>query len=145
MEMEDARRAAALAEVAAVWGKTPMQTEDQAANPGQANAAPHTDRRESVEEVDGRSSKWHRPQTKGRPGKGNPGERQWWNQDWETSQETSGTGLDSATVALMKAVTKMALRHEEELSRYRVDTNFMSCRRYSKRPTRGRRLSVQGR
>ena len=125
MEMEDARRAAALAEVAAVWGKTPMQTEDQAANPGQANAAPHTDRRESVEEVDGRSSKWHRPQTKGRPGKGNPGQRQWWNQEWETSQETSGTGLDSATVALMKAVTKMALRHEEELSRYRVDTNFM--------------------
>ena len=71
----------------------------------------HADGGPGCESRPGQCRAWHRPQTKGRPGKGNP--------------LASGTGLDSATVALMKAVTKMALRHEEELSRYRVDTNFM--------------------
>ncbi|CAE7522252.1 unnamed protein product, partial [Symbiodinium necroappetens] len=60
---------------------------------------------------------------KGHPGKGN-----WWDswsKEWEKDQQAQNSGLDRQTTTLLKALTKMALRHEDELSRVRPDSNFM--------------------
>ena len=44
----------------------------------------------------------------------------------KTSQQPDEEAkMDQATVELIKAVTKMCIRHEEELGRLRTETNFM--------------------
>ena len=67
-----------------------------------------------------RQSKWPKPAVKGHPGKGN-----WWDswsKEWEKDQQAQNSGLDRQTTTLLKALTKMALRHEDELSRVRPDS-----------------------
>ena len=124
MQEEDTQRAAALAEINQVWGSGGIPTIPLASNSMSMpkEAAPEG-RRTAEEALDSRQSKWPKPAAKGHPGKGN-----WWDswsKEWEKDQQAQSSGLDRQTTTLLKALTKMALRHEDELSRIRVDCNFM--------------------
>ncbi|CAE7531267.1 Spon1, partial [Symbiodinium necroappetens] len=125
MNPEDSQRAAALEEVRQVWGgaSVPLASNSMTSV---MDTAPEG-RRGAAEALDDRQPKWPKPAMKGRPGKGNTGS--WWTKDWgkewEKDQAAQSSGLDRPTTVLLQALTKMALRHEEELSRTRADTNFM--------------------
>ena len=101
-----------------MWGKQATQTDDQAAN---RSCSPR-DRRESVEEAELEVAS---TADQGEAGQREPRPMAAVGPRVGTSQEASGSGLDAATISLIRAVTKMALRHEEKLSRLRVDMNFM--------------------
>ncbi|CAE7793397.1 unnamed protein product [Symbiodinium sp. CCMP2592] len=131
---EDAMRAAALAEIQSVWGAGGLpQTLPMASNSmlPMDTASATEGRRPRAEEQDDRRPKWPKPTQKGQVGKGNTGWKSWprdWdrgNRDWEEENDSAGSALDHSTVALMRAMTKMAIRHEDELSRLRADCNFM--------------------
>eukprot|EP00439_Symbiodinium_sp_Y106_P082084 s505_g21.t1 len=76
-------------------------------------------RRPREEDLDQRRPKWQKLTNKGQTGKGYSSWAEW---EAECPQES---GMDSATIQLLWAITKLTLRHEEELSRVRVNTNFM--------------------
>eukprot|EP00439_Symbiodinium_sp_Y106_P049972 s1758_g6.t1 len=74
-----------------------------------------------------RRSKFHRGQSKGqRQGKGSSWDG-WENytghRKWEDDTHTAVP--DAAIQAVIRAMTKLALRHEEKLSRLRIDTSWM--------------------
>ncbi|CAE7738027.1 unnamed protein product [Symbiodinium sp. CCMP2592] len=75
---------------------------------------------------EGRKPKWRKPEWG--QGKGS----HWWGgaqkRGWEAAQSSGQTesAMDSQTVELLKALTKLSLKHEAELGRLRPDLGFMA-------------------
>ncbi|CAE7522643.1 CFDP2, partial [Symbiodinium necroappetens] len=79
----------------------------------------------SLEEDASRASKWPKQQSKGHTGKGQAWD-QWrpHGQDWFQKDESTAT-VDQATQQVITALVKMAIRHEEELAKIRIDTTMI--------------------
>ncbi|CAE7398895.1 unnamed protein product [Symbiodinium sp. CCMP2456] len=107
-------RAVAKREAEDVWGGN---QEDRASQASTALPAPDRQKQQQWDQP----SKWQRPGYKGRSGKGQD-TGSWWKKDHAGDQEQN---LGQETVELIKALTKMCIRHEEELGRLRTETNFM--------------------
>ncbi|OLP93634.1 hypothetical protein AK812_SmicGene24424 [Symbiodinium microadriaticum] len=94
-----------------VWGKRDKEADKRTSVDGQD------------QEKEEQPSKWPKPSSKGYYGKGQQGWNRW---DKDTSQSSQDPPqLDSATTHLLRTLTKMTLRMEEEIGRYRADTGFM--------------------
>ena len=80
---------------------------------------------ESLQEDAARVTKWPKQQSKGHMGKG-----QAWDQwrphglDWFQKDESTAT-VDQATQQVITALVKMAIRHEEQLAKIRIDTTMI--------------------
>ncbi|CAE7247999.1 unnamed protein product, partial [Symbiodinium microadriaticum] len=76
--------------------------------------------------AEGRQPKWPKPQSKGLSGKGasswdswKPHQQEWFNLDAEDKT------VDAATQDLLTVLVRMAIRHEEELAKLRIDTTMI--------------------
>ena len=96
------------------------------------NNAENMDRREPTESMEQdawRKAKFARPDQKGTGGKGHspwaswrPGQASWHD---EEKDDQAATSVDRATQQLLSALVKMAIRHEEELAKIRIDTTLI--------------------
>ncbi|CAE7822925.1 jockey\pol [Symbiodinium sp. CCMP2592] len=112
-EMEKAT--VARKEIEDVWGKLPQRMEtDQS---GQEKRGQD----KTIADAD-RQNKWPKPAYKGSYGKG---QSQWRGWDNEQEEDTHPAVLDEATTHLLRTLTKLTLRLEEEMGRFRADTCFM--------------------
>ena len=109
---EEELRAVAKREAEELWGPAPERA-SQASTAEPLGADPQ--------------KKYPKPGYKGRFGKGQSwsANESWWKQGQRNQQQDEEAKMDPATVELIKAVTKMCIRHEEELGRLRTETNFM--------------------
>ena len=113
---EDMAPTVAAREVGLFFGKEPGKEEEKEApaDPWLANGPP---------------PKWQKQDSQ--RGKGH--QQQWWNptsakRGWESAQTYSSDiqPMDSQTVEFLKALTKLSLKHEDELRRQRPDQDFMA-------------------
>ena len=113
---EDMAPTVAAREVGLFFGKEPGKEEEKEApaDPWLANGPP---------------PKWQKQDS--HRGKGH--QQQWWNptsakRGWESAQTYSSDiqPMDSQTVEFLKALTKLSLKHEDELRRQRPDQDFMA-------------------
>ena len=107
--MEESQASVALQEMHQVWGGlSPPKVEGQ-----------HK-RGHGAEADEQEPEKWSKPESKGSWGKG-----QRWNDKWQSESTKNTAKLDEPTLHLLRTLTKMTLRLEEEVGRYRADTGFM--------------------
>ncbi|CAE7254612.1 unnamed protein product, partial [Symbiodinium microadriaticum] len=98
-------------------------------NDGNAAPAARREPTESMEQDAWRKAKFARPDQKGSGGKGYSPWANWrpstdtWQDDEKDDQAT--TGVDRATQQLLSVLVKLAIRHEEELSKIRIDTTLI--------------------
>eukprot|EP00439_Symbiodinium_sp_Y106_P011005 s9117_g1.t1 len=74
----------------------------------------------ALQEMHQEPEKWSKPESKRSWGKG-----QRWNDKWQSESTKNTAKLDEPTLHLLRTLTKMTLRLEEEVGRYRADTGFM--------------------
>ena len=102
--MEEPDRASvAQQEMLQVWGTSLAKPSDAA------------EKRGNEREEEWRPDKWSRPASG----------RRWEDWDNDKSKDQGQPALDEPTVHLLKTLTKLTLRLEEEMGRFRADTCFM--------------------
>eukprot|EP00439_Symbiodinium_sp_Y106_P074533 s2221_g14.t1 len=99
--MEESQASVALQEMHQVWGGlSPPKVEGQ-----------HK-RGHGAEADEQEPEKWSKPESKGSWGKG-----QRWNDKWQSESSKNTAKLDEPTLHLLRTLTKMTLRLEEEVGR----------------------------